>query len=472
MIAGSPASAPSPKSGISIAPHTRRPRSSEREPRESYGSTPYRRDVDYEKLARALGPTALRLWITLINLRDKRARVWCGYSWMMEHLGIGRKELRLALHRLDEAGLVRAIGSRHTKMTRRLGYRPNTLRHVAGALSPDAGVAAVPARALMWILRAPGWGGRRAGAGRRTGSKTGDGQGGEIKIPPLPAVQEIKTPLDPSPTEKEEKNPVLKNRVARPGTGAPEVIVKELLGGLVQRDANGSLGFRSSRPGPARPDPLTLIQHGWVPGYPGASKLGASCTVPEPPLLDPSLDEPQLANAVALVYRGAIESRYGGRCWMYGRGVTSKSKGYRQLVEAGLALLDRAVPPAAWAAWMVDAWRSKAPRSQPPVQFVFSARVIHEKYGWFRRESAGYMGGKVVTPRAHLDLVRRWNSMIEELRHLDSSSASWVEAEVRAVVARWFPSNLYAEMVEQARVETREEQRKLRAAAERGDFLW
>lgn len=409
--------------------------------------------VPADKVRAKLGGTAYAVWQAFLGARD-----WQGYSAQTARrvaasvaLGTVKnrdKAVARALRRLAEAKLVRYAG-RRTFVRGSSEVRVH-IREVRGDLF--AGEAALPFDAWRAIMDMNEHGGKRVGAGRKAGIKTGVPQikkGGGTQIKKGGQVGNTASDSNvPVPSEQEG------------GASAAPSFVEAGAGAKV-------LLF----PTPAQPVVTVFdarLTDPEVPEFPGMDLLEPA-VVPSPPKLNP--DDPDGSWALALVraYRGAVQSRYNVKSGAFRQNNVATSKYAKALAEAARKLIEYDIPPASWAAFSLDVWRKysgeKASAKKPPaLQWVFAAKRIEERHGWYKRESSSYTGGRVLFSKSAKELMTRYQSMRLELLHSEDSPG--------AVVARHFPDGCYERLLRTAREEAQAERRSLSAALARGEWLW
>lgn len=132
--------------------------------------------------------------------------------------------------------------------------------------------------------------------------------------------------------------------------------------------------------------------------------------VPPPARLDSSRSMEERVNVLLACYRGALSARMGKRSGVFLRGSVKKSRYWGALCGAVKALEEHDIPPAAWAAWSVDVWHAREDKKAPPLTWVWGAKRIVERRGWFRSASNDFAtttllwtdsGREVVTARDH-----------------------------------------------------------------------
>jgi hypothetical protein len=212
-----------------------------------------------------------------------------------------------------------------------------------------------------------------------------------------------------------------------------------------------------------------------VPAYPGASLI-PTAKVPDPPKLDPRMDEGAKVRLVALAFRAAVEAQYPGkRCFLLAK-VSPKSKFWRMLVTAAEKLEEYGIAPMAWCVWSVRRWYlirthlpgyvKGAPVSQPPIPFVLSAKKIEERCAEEEKRyvvTDSAVGGRAIVGKTHKSLLVRYGEMRSAI----------VSGSTRAAaVAKFFPGSLYDDMVDAARAEAVEIRSRLESDAARGRMIW
>jgi hypothetical protein len=189
-------------------------------------------------------------------------------------------------------------------------------------------------------------------------------------------------------------------------------------------------------------------------------------TVPDPPLLDARRDERGRVLSLCFTWRAVLKARGGRGFFVPTASINSGWRFFRQMVNAAEMLIKHEIAPAAWAAWTIDVWRQGGQKDDPPITLVWAAGMIEKKRGWFGRECATYMGGRVLFGEKHRELLRRWTSMgYALLREPDPSAAP-------AIVERWFPGATYDVLVRAATVEAATKTAELRERMESGEWLW
>lgn len=241
------------------------------------------------------------------------------------------------------------------------------------------------------------------------------------------------------------------------------------------------LGGCNPPSGAARPSSGALLSETWAPrpkGHvlpstplsglpPPPWALVGVAAVPNPPTLDTSMTDRERAIRLADAYRGAVRARLRLDAFAFKRGDVTRSKHYPTLVEAAAFMLAHELAPAAWCAWSCDVWRQYAGgRKPPPIPWVFGAKRLAERRGWFEAEEGAYTGGRVSYGPEQSRLVQRYLAARLEI---DRAGAF---ASPEGVFAKWFPGDAYERAVERARVEVERASTSLRRDADMGVFLW
>jgi hypothetical protein len=219
---------------------------------------------------------------------------------------------------------------------------------------------------------------------------------------------------------------------------------------------------------PARRNPV-LPRHELVPPWVSVSAVARVAT-PPPPRLDAREPAERHAYLLAKWYEGAVRSRMGrepGVFKRFRRGV-AESPFMPLLSEAAAKFIEEDIAPAAWCAFSVDVWRMAGQKSAPPVKWVFAAKRIEERAGWYRRESESYSGGRLLYTDTARDFMRRQANLRDAL-HVQ---APRTETELRALVAHYFPAGLYDELLAALRAEATVLNDELVNVVSLGEWVW
>lgn len=382
--------------------------------------------------------------------------------------------LKRALRRLESARLVQTIGwiprevaSGADRITREV-YVRNVFGSRLLRLSPDApSECLVPVSTKVWMTMAATHGGKRRSAGRKGRDLAASTPSNSNQVyPRVAAPESIKcTPRVKYSTKRVISGcgfPLPSEAGNRAAGAAP--ILK--IGFESESEIGLTLGDGSNTP--------PNLNHPAVPPFPG-NTIVAPVTVPEAIHLDDGASKVMQVNAMMKAYRGAIERRYGGRCFAFSKGDVSRSKHFKGLSDFADALIAHKISPSAWCIHRVDKWREQRGhigkakpgerRAQPSIQFVFAARSIEDDSRWrFRQEYAtGRLGGGQVFTATHRKLLLRWHSVQRDIRR-------GVQPEL--ALLEHLPGDTYQCLVDQARLESAEMRYKLESDIQRGRHVW
>lgn len=427
------------------------------------GSATMHRDL----FIRCLGKTTWDLWYRMLCRRDRYGTVRDSLGYLARLSGfpkLSTEQVKNSARRLEAAGLIARTnhwhpvgeGRRYVRSRVVYGYSP----------SPDA--VLIPPATLRLVQSVGKHGGDRKSPKFLECGNNRNCRGNCGNTTKIPHIEPIKIPLSiylressrtGSLSEKERRGEAALSLTMAGKAGGE--------GGPVQSSQDAS-GTRLSGSGADVPRPTPGLPG--LPPFPGASSVPPA-VIPNPPLIDPKASDKDLAMTLIRAYRGAVDSRYGGRCMVHASGDITRSKNFKALVDAGKALIDHEIPPAAWAAFSVDTWRKYShealAKKPPPVTWAMNAKRINDRRGWFRAESDNYTGGRVIYGNAHQDLIKRYDLMRREAR-----AALADGRPVSEVVERHFPDGMFQRLVDQARREAVENQQRLRHLVQRGEWLW
>lgn len=214
--------------------------------------------------------------------------------------------------------------------------------------------------------------------------------------------------------------------------------------------------------------------------YPSASIL-APAYIPSPPLIGP-LSAREKVKLLVRTYSEAVRALYKTPVFVNPpaklvfdvlSGSKVKMPDYSTpwsvpLLQAADALVEHEIPPAAWAAFSIDAWREYAPDGQgerpPRLKWVWSAKRIEERFEWFLSEENVYMGRRAVFGPKHRALLDRYHEMTSEIARTRGNE--------REIAGQYFPGETYRRMLDAALAEVQETQQRLDADAKEGVWLW
>ena len=148
---------------------------------------------------------------------------------------------------------------------------------------------------------------------------------------------------------------------------------------------------------------------------------------------------------------------------MFARGHIARSKHYTTLVRASEAFIEHDIRPAAWCAFSCDVWL-RYRKTHPPVSWVFGAKRIVERRGWFWRELQDYMGGRIVYTPAGRKLLRVNSRAQAHVFRTGSVEGMPVHELVTP--------GAYEALVRRARLQGEQMQRDLNSRVNNGEWIW
>lgn len=447
--------------------------------------------VSATALEKKLGYAAFHVWSILLTRRNEQGLTHTTVLGIGKAKGFARtcpRTVEKALVRLRSAGLVEDLGWQKLRVPRGTSFIVVAVyvRRVLGArlFGGRNHEVAVPPKTVQWMSVVCGWGGPRKGSGRKGASMAEkpngfSDRGIQVGTTPsttggTPHLIRKKNQVGGTPEESSGGTDIylqVKKGTFERGGLSPSGKDSAPVGAQVSTLSGGEeLGEGLAGPR-TRPAPMLATPRTGVPRYPGIDVV-APAQVPDPPLLDPESPSLDHVTILAAAYRGAVESRFGGRCYVL-RGDLRGTKHWAAFVGAAEALIEHNIPPAAWAAFSCDVWKkfsARGPRPTrgkgwPPVAWVFSAKRIEERRGWFRAEESDYSGGRAIFGPKHKDLMYRF-------ARLDWVLGDPRVRDVGAVVEQFFPGNLYEELVNAARAEAADYRERFKRQIREGRFLW
>lgn len=477
------------------------------------------------------------VYMRLLDLRDDRTGAVRGVTAKLIARALPRagrwdgkpseNAVKKHLQTLEALGLVSTVAhpvSPESGPKRRLYYREATGqtrwklvidRKVFGA--PGVGASdlfAIPVGTEALLQAAPAQGGaransggKRAGAGRPKGVKTGMGKSrfgrhrdrGSMSVQRLIAKTEE---LFPGSIPAGASSELISKRAPGNSNEGPSVGVSSLLYSLLFPTYSRPTSLPSiaslpnGREGAAAPPPflssderengivgdddlaprkVQLVspfvdgKHKLFPPYvSAAAHPELRLVTPPPPRLNRNDTPERHAYLLMRWYEGACRSVLGkepGTFKRYRQGPAA-SPHFALLTEAAAAFVKHDVAPAAWCAFSADVWRRMENKGLPPLKFVFSAKRVEERAGWYRSEESNYSGGRVLwTPTAREFATRQAN-----MRCVPSRIQT--EEELKTWVEKYFPNKRYQELLTQIREETSRLRDELASAVELGNWLW
>lgn len=458
---------------------------------------------------RRVGRPACTVWNRLRAMRDERGRCTATVEEIAGD-ALRTRYVRKGLARLRAVGLVDTQPG-----SGRVGGRVRVIRGAAG-IDVQGKCVFVPAATWRALREAQSWGGARSTRRRKQ------------EGPKAKQARKVKEETKQEGPKAEQEGSFAEIAEAR---GAVCTGTETALAPLPEGEGDEAAPPEGGRTrAHAHPDPRSLCEGEAVSvseeteGAPSGAPVGFSfgsrtrsggweyegvppmptpdvlkpVTLPAPPLLRTDHSLGQQVEFVVATWEAAVSQRYNeGKPYhgvSYRRGGVTGGEHFDALASSCAAFIEHSVAPAAWIAWQFDQWEKagnkraelvaahagkRKPRKRrrrrtskpqpPPVALVFDPERITEMRGWFRREADNMpLGGRVIFTQSHRELLRRHAIMRNALTRLDDPTP----ARVAAVVRKCFPADCYNELMERARVETKELQARLRRRAARGEWLW
>lgn len=465
--------------------------------------------VPLELFERLVGRSGSRAWRRCVSIRDNRGFV----DSTLRHLAsldgfepVSIWNIRQGVDRLHQTGMARFVFDKRTRTTR---------RWIDGHEVTDAGDQAilVSKETMNRLSNANGWGGRRKVAVLMYDKKATRPQNNESRTQEKSPTKKTTRPQNTEnqehkSEEKTEQNQQLSHTRPRPrprtharGERAINPFISPPLRGEERKGSGdqtavagtGNFSEESSemeneKTGTPEAEILGLenmfgsnskseeiardifLTHPATPPYPTLKLI----RVPAPPELDQHGSDEDHFRQIASTWTKALEARYGGRCFVFSKAMRNpkKSKYYKALTKAAQQFVAHEISPAAWIAFSFDVWHEygKHPHDDPPpIPWVFDVKRISERRGWFRREAARYRGGRLLFSKAHRELVTRYTHMQSALAGLPIKST---DAEVKQTIEKYFPENLYNDLLNRANAVAEDIQKKLYDCLRSGDWLW
>lgn len=212
-----------------------------------------------------------------------------------------------------------------------------------------------------------------------------------------------------------------------------------------------------------------------MPPYPGPGVIDAP-RVPAPPKIAATDPDDYRIRVLMNAFVAAIEVEYKIRQRAKRREFTSgkslDAKTRKMLLGSARLLEQFGVAPAAWCVFATRRWLHAREHTDgkvdmhPPLGVVFSERMISEQCTDAERRSTVTecaLGGRVLFGPTYRKLGRRYQSM---------QTALLQGMTLPDALAKFFPGNLYDELVEAARIECAETQYRLERDVRAGRFVW
>lgn len=239
--------------------------------------------------------------------------------------------------------------------------------------------------------------------------------------------------------------------------------------------------------------PLLVREFGdLLPPYPGPGVIEFA-TLPAPPLIKPSLKEPRAVWRLMCGYSCAVKHYYGAS-YAFARvseATVLQSRHYPTLAAAVPQLIDLKISPVAWAAFSIHAWRGyvvgggkgktwdAAPSAQrgpsrrtpPSPGWTYSRKRLAERVDWYSWTEAYHRGGRMHFSQAHLELVRRYESMKRAILTV-ASQRLVTRAEIAQVVQAHLSKRRFDQLKGAAETEAMLQLASWQAAIKQGEFIW
>lgn len=443
--------------------------------------------VPLTELESRLTKKALVVWACYAAYRDKYLECWPA-AWRIADMAseyldeeVTAQDVRRALKRLRVVGLVKDI--RWVVLER---YRKVYYRQIFGRVFQRdlAWWVSVPMAVARKLTKLSTRGGRRPGAGGPIGGGT------------LQMVKESKSSSDPKTDTSSISVQKAHNSMGSIPSSSSTDLRASLSEKLGQEATEPSFEEKQEQPTQVTNpgDPVEAFEGMEIPPpYDGPIYAPGAHGIPErpcvavlnemgpdgyrvqtrQPLMVPparTLREADLKDESALLRRmrtaleGAVRGRNkrGGGRWVRKMSARDKVKA----VELARALADVPASPEAWFMFSAARWGS-VNRRKMPVGYALSMKRFEAQRGWFRA-SEGYACRRVFRTRTEDEMCRLHSRMIYSLWELEPKT----DAEIKAVVGRFFPGNTWDTMVEQVRREIDEDQARIDARVKRGEFVW
>ena len=245
---------------------------------------------------------------------------------------------------------------------------------------------------------------------------------------------------------------------------------------LAQPVQGGSLGYVLMSSSPRRgPRPLVHragvgLSYKGVPPHVFVHTLIAQ--VPKPPMLSRvTHDLVAQCTLLARWYTHTAERLTKKRCWVFRvKGVwndITKSRWFPLLKKAVAAFEEHEIAPATWCMWSHGQWADNHQGASAPVSYVFGAKRIEERRGWFRSDVSAFgEGGQSYTPSA-----RRLLSTQTAMRTCIFQECP-DDDRIAVIVEHYFPGDTYEKLVAATKKEAAAQVSKLAEQLTEGEWIW
>jgi hypothetical protein len=210
--------------------------------------------------------------------------------------------------------------------------------------------------------------------------------------------------------------------------------------------------------GPARPFDARLL-----PPYPGIDTIQ--------PVTSPKM--PRLSGDLAGDGRLLIKAYKAACSHRYGRKPRVDKRAAFRMQAAVLALRkNEIVSPYAWAGFRLTQWQYSERRSKPPkIDYVFSAKVIDEQIGMYRRKAESYdVLHRVMLTPSHAELLERWERCRRAVASPNSGEIG--EEETVRIVTSILPPSTYHDLAERVPGERAAMSADLFRRLAAGEWIW
>lgn len=356
-------------------------------------------------LERRLGRAPLAVWLYLLDLRG-HAACWrkVAYAQLEDKVGLTPKQVKAAMRRLREVGLVLCNRQR----VRSGGAAPadqvgdgrtwtSTLEVLTSGIldGPDTWL---PAGSAVLLRARNTHGGPRRRQEQEGPMPPGPGEKdadlAEQEGPPKRRVRTREVPLSP---------PTKERLTAARGPG-PETA----------RGAESSLGVERGEPVGRRASIRLMAEKPLTPETASAMHADDPGTVSTRPDVVRPGDSPEFRlRFLVREYNRACRLVYGedGKCFLPAK-LPERSNLGAKLLQCAAALEEHDVPPSLWAEWALRRAREQQeaagkPVRKPYVLAVFAASYVVKCRGWFRRTSPQQASRRSLATREHQEQVYR-----------------------------------------------------------------
>lgn len=432
--------------------------------------------VSEDRLRKAIGRAPFEVWQVLCRYRNRQGFTFVSQETIAREVA-GRPSydrVKRALKRLKVCGLVQIVGwkEKNSVMRSCTEEREVFFRRVLGArvaLEKGPDRVRVPDFTKEWVMRK-----KEHRGGPRV--RLAGGQKVESKNRPTPS----KTAQPPQSKNRPRSSLTLSKSTAFKGcdgfilkneTHAPPNVV-----GAADVPSFGSETELGSSFGGGTKPHLVKVAHRERAKLPSITwSVITPAMTPPPSKLQESDPEEFRVRLLAQSFRSAVESEYGGRCFLLAR-VSPRSRSYAVLAKAAKRLQDYSVAPAAWCLWAVRRWRRARMHEPgyvegqavplPPVHVIFSVKHIDDRCAdpddRFVVEEC-LPGRRVIYGKTHKALLTQYAK---------AQTAVMQGCTADEALTKFFPGTSFDDMVEAARAEAKEIRYNMEHDALRGKVIY